>query len=912
MDSETSIQRRGARVSSRSPDSVAPDSGADVSGITGDSTDAHDVNGAPSASRPRARRAPGRGHTRESGVTGLAERARIASTTFSTPLLDPLLNALPSLRHALLNRALDDALRAAGAQLGAALAPSAVQFWIADPGIWGGETDRVGGLELFPTLRARVSVTASREAASASAALWEPGSLAFDGTSAPPPGVTITRESIATDPLIEEVASSRRAVILNDADTSPLARAWLVRLGNVAGPQAPGEPLIGSLLALPLRARGQFLGVMAIASRPRLAPRQLTALHELADLVALAADRDRLLSYSRTQEALAQTVVRNAPVAMALLTGEEHVIALANPAFFDLLGVEESALALGLPLASVIPEGSERLALALRLDAVYHGSQPQAMLELPVMLPRGVTYWNVTTSPVNGDGEAAGGVMVAAADVSRQVASRHRAQESADVAQERIAQMTALHATSLATASQVGGDPRELLASILRRSISLLDARAGVIYARSTRRDDLEVMISQGLKGDYTGVRVKLGQGLAGSVARSGQGRVVTEYHTDPAQASMYDGEDFGAIISVPLASHNQVIGVLDVLDDAGRRAFTDDDLWLLELFAAQAAQAMENARVFVELEAALRKQRELDRMKDDFIATASHELRTPLTGAKGFLDLLLDYPTVQTDPLMLEFVQQASSSANELEEIAERLLQTSRLDTGRLGLKAAPVALADAVRESLRAFRALDTAQGGQRLIEMDVPAGVTVLADRGRLKETLDNLISNALKYSPGGGRVRVLWTPAVFEALEGDEGGEDAPGALGAVATPTASMDERPTVRLHALATSDDVDENADPDNDPCAPSAALVEATRRRAFHAILVCDEGMGIPEQERAQLFGRFARMESARLSQIRGVGLGLYICRQTVRAMGGDVWLHGSEVGRGSVFAFALPDAEG
>ena len=91
--------------------------------------------------------------------------------------------------------------------------------------------------------------------------------------------------------------------------------------------------VIGTLLALPLRARGQFLGVMAIASRPRLAPRQLTALEELGDLVALAADRDRLLSYSRTQEALAQTMIRNAPVAMALLTGAEHVIALANPAF---------------------------------------------------------------------------------------------------------------------------------------------------------------------------------------------------------------------------------------------------------------------------------------------------------------------------------------------------------------------------------------------------------------------------------------------------------------------------------------------------------------------------------------------------------------------------------------------------
>ncbi len=889
METETTARRRAEPSIASHPDAM-------TTGVDADVATTPAPGRTPSS---HARRAAGRGHARESGVTGLAERARLASSNFATPLLDPLLNALPAMRHTLLNRALDDALRAAGAQLGASLAPSVVQFWIADPGVWGGETDRVGGLELFPTLRARVTVTAAHVESATVGLGEEPSGQA----AALPPGVTISREAIATDPLIEEVASARHMVILNDADTHALARAWLPRLRDVSGGAPPSATVIGSLLALPLRARGQFLGVMAVASRSQLAPRQLTALQELADLVALAADRDRLLSYSRTQEALAQTMVRNAPVAMALLTGADHVIALANPAFFELLGVEESALALGLPLADVIPESSQRLSLALRLDAVYQGSEPQAMVELPITLARGVTYWNVTTSPVIGEGEAIGGVLVAAVDVSRQVAARHRAQESADVAQERIAQMIALHDTSLATASQLGADPRKLLANILRRSISLLEAQAGVIYARAPRRDELEVVVSQGLRADYTGARVRMGQGLAGNVARSGQGRVVADYRADPEQAGVYDGESFTAVISVPLVHHNQVVGVLDVLDDAGRRVFTDDDLWLLELFAAQAAQAMENARMFVELEAALRKQRELDRMKDDFIANASHELRTPLTGVKGFLELLLNYPAAQADPLMAEFIQQAASSAMELEEIAERLIQTSRLDTGMLRLRPAPTPLAEVIEESLRTFRALDAAQGGNRQIELDVPAEVMVMADRSRLKETLDNLISNALKYSPNGGRVRVLWTPAIFEPLDSEE--FEPPEA-------TPATEERPTVILHALSVADDGgdDGNPDHDNDPCAPSLAVVESARRRGYHAVLVCDEGMGIPNEERGHLFGRFSRLESAQTSQIRGAGLGLYICRQTMRAMGGDVWLHSSEPGRGSVFALALPDA--
>ncbi|HEU0028443.1 MAG TPA: GAF domain-containing protein [Ktedonobacterales bacterium] len=890
MEIETTSQRQAAHSAPSAPDVVAP-------GVDADAAAPFPPTPHP-APHPRVRRISSRGHLRESGVTGLGERARLASGGFSTPLLDPLLSALPALRHALLNRALNDALRVAGAQLSASLAPSVIQFWIADPGVWGGETDRVGGLELFPTLRARVIVAAMRV----------DGARGRDGdpdasTSALPPGVSVSYEAIATDPLIEEVASARRAVTLNDADEHALAQAWLPRLSAVSGQETPGEPVIGTLLALPLRARGQFLGVIALAARQRLAPRQLTALQELADLVALAADRDRLLSYSRTQEALGQTMVRSAPVAMALLAGADHVIALANPAFFELLGVEESAMALGLPLADVIPESAQRLSQALRLDAIYQGSESQAMVELTITLASGVTYWNVITSPVIGEGEVIGGVLVAAVDVSRQVAARDRAQESADVAQERIGQMIALHATSLATASQLGADPRELLASILHRSISLLGAQAGVIYARAPRRDELEVVVSEGLRADYTGARVRLGQGLAGSVARSRQGRVVADYRADPKHTGVYDGESFTAIISVPLIHHNQVVGALDVLDDASRRAFTDDDLWLLELFAAQAAQAMENARMFVELEAALRKQRELDRMKDEFIAHASHELRTPLTGVKGFLELLQGYPAAQADPLVAEFVHQASSSALELEEIAERLIQTSRLDTGMLRLDSAPTPLAAVAEESLGAFRALDAAQGGKRQIEMDIPDDVMVVADRSRLKETLDNLISNALKYSPNGGRVRVLWAPVVFEPADGEP--------LTTHIAPSAPS-ERPAVVLHPLAATDDsaADGAPDPDGDPCAPSSALVEAARRRGYHAVLVCDEGIGIPEKERARLFGRFSRLESARASQIRGAGLGLYICRQTMRAMDGDVWLHSSEPGHGSVFAFALPDA--
>jgi signal transduction histidine kinase/PAS domain-containing protein len=832
-----------------------------------------------------------RSRGRESAVIGLVERARLTPSLLGMGLLlDPLLSSMPSMRSALLNRALDDALRSAGAHLAASLAPSVLQVWIAEPAVWSGPNEHIGGLELFPTLRLRACLVAVTPSAP------PVGPAGAERAAVPddlPTGVTISREPAATDPLIEEVAATRRPVILFTDDERSIAHEWFSRLpeGEATGADPAQGP--GTLLALPLRARGQFLGVMALVTRQRLAQRQLTALEELSDLLALAADRDRLLSYSRTQEALAQTVVRHAPVAMALLTGGDHLVALANPAFFDLLGVEDSAMALGYPLREVISDRAERFSTMLRLDAVYHGSEPQAMIELPIHLGRGITYWNVTTSPVVGEGGVIGGVLVAAVDVTRQVTARHRAQESADVAQERIGQMLSLHATTLDTASQVGSDPRDLLASILRRSINLLDAQAGVVYARGRRGDELDVVVSEGLRRDYTGSLIHVGEGLAGLVAQTGQGRVIDDYRAYPAHSAIYDDETVTAIISVPLAHHGQVVGVLDVLDDAERRTFTDDDLWLLELFAAQAAQAMENARMYVELESAYRKQRELDRMKDDFIATASHELRTPLTVVQGYLELLRDAPVSQADAQVAQFVNKAADSAADLADVADRLLQTSRLDTGRLELHVTPVRLTRVIEESLRSFRALQEAQGATHALTMDAPDDVYVLADLGRLKEALDNLVGNAIKYSPNGGRVRVLWSPAVF----------DAP-------TTASVAGERPTLHLRSLVG--DARPDAGALDDPCAPTLAVVEAARAQPYHAILVCDDGMGIPEAERPRLFGRFSRLESARKSQIRGVGLGLYICRQTLRAMGGDIWLHESEPGKGSVFAFALPGAPG
>jgi len=213
-------------------------------------------------------------------------------------------------------------------------------------------------------------------------------------------------------------------------------------------------------------------------------------------------------------------------------------------------------------------------------------------------------------------------------------------------------------------------------------------------------------------------------------------------------------------------------------------------------------------------------------------------------------------------------------------------LLQTSRLDTGRMELHAVPVHLAPLVTGVLAAFREQRAAREGGHELVAQVDGEACVIADPLRLKEILENLVSNAIKYSPRGGRVTVACEPF----------GEFARHGLEAIA-------ERPTVILPPINPETGADS-------PTQPRQQVLVAAETQPYYVLTVADQGIGIPTAEWARLFGRFARLDGARVSQIRGTGLGLYICRQLARSMGGDVWLQESAPGVGSVFAVAFPAA--
>ena len=158
-------------------------------------------------------------------------------------------------------------------------------------------------------------------------------------------------------------------------------------------------------------------------------------------------------------------------------------------------------------------------------------------------------------------------------------------------------EMTMLYQTSL----EIGG-PMELpslLWKICDRAAKLLNVNKGGLYLYDESRDALELVVPYKLEKDFTGTHLKLGEGIAGKVAQTGESLFVDDYTVWQGRARAYDGEGFGSVIGVPLKWQGRVIGAVTLAGEMDRRAFTPDDERLLDLFTQQAALAVQNSRLY-------------------------------------------------------------------------------------------------------------------------------------------------------------------------------------------------------------------------------------------------------------------------------------------------------------------------
>jgi signal transduction histidine kinase/FixJ family two-component response regulator len=257
------------------------------------------------------------------------------------------------------------------------------------------------------------------------------------------------------------------------------------------------------------------------------------------------------------------------------------------------------------------------------------------------------------------------------------------------------------------------------------------------------------------------------GDGLAGWVVQNNASLITPDTQADVRHFKDVDkltGMALRSILSTPLRANGQVVGVLQVSDTAVNR-FKSDDLTLMESLAATAGIAIENARLYSEeqqrtvaLARALDQQKELDRLKSEFIRNVSHELRTPLALIFGYADLLDNGDLGELQPDQQEPVAVIARRSRMLHKMVDDLM--ALMETETESPKRHRVDVADLTQKLLVDFQ-VAAQQAGLTLVA-EIASGLPpVSGDPEHLTRVLDNLLGNALKFTPTGGQIGVrLW--------------------------------------------------------------------------------------------------------------------------------------------------------
>jgi signal transduction histidine kinase len=441
--------------------------------------------------------------------------------------------------------------------------------------------------------------------------------------------------------------------------------------------------------------------------------------------------------------------------------------------------------------------------------------------------------------------------------------SLRRALEQSDRRNRELERLRHLAGTLLA-----GADLDGLVKEVAQTAADLLEAQGGAVTLVVEEGRFLRLVAACGPLQPLMGLLVPMDESLSGWVVSQDASLVSDDMDSDPRS---YHPPNLPVKLKtaaiIPLRSAGVPIGTVSVYNRLDGRPFSDHDLRLLQILGDQVVVGLDRASVLQESrrnELALRtKNLELQRatqLKNEFLANMSHELRTPLNAIIGFSDLTLDGGTGELNPQQREFTEAVLRNGKHLLSLINSALDLSKIEAGRMTLTLAMTDLREAIVDAVADTASLRTAKRQECTLNLDA-APLTIVADGGRIRQILFNLLSNASKFT-----------------------GEDGKISLAAVRT-------RAPLRQPAERLGD---------------QARLVP-------HDVVwvsVTDEGIGIKRQDMPKLFQEFSQVDSSSSRRAQGTGLGLALCKKFVEMHGGTIGAD-SIYGKGATFWFLLP-AEG
>jgi signal transduction histidine kinase len=328
------------------------------------------------------------------------------------------------------------------------------------------------------------------------------------------------------------------------------------------------------------------------------------------------------------------------------------------------------------------------------------------------------------------------------------------AERTRDLARS-VSELKALEEIGRAVASSL--DTKAVLATIVTRAVELAQADAGAIYSYDASRDDFELAGTYALEPVFQdavrATRIRLDESALGLSARQREPICVP----DLAKAPNYPLRDltlsagFHSVLIVPLVGQDEVLGAL-VLQRRTAGDFPASTVGLMRTFADQSALAINNARLFREVDEKGRELAIANEHKSQFFANMSHELRTPLNGILGFAELLADglYGTLPAKAL--EILERIQKDGKHLLGLINDVLDISKIEAGQLTLALENYSLQGIVETVVASTGSLARAKGIEvrPIVSPDLPVGY---GDERRLTQVLLNLVGNAIKFTDTG---------------------------------------------------------------------------------------------------------------------------------------------------------------
>src|ERR1700726_131072 len=413
---------------------------------------------------------------------------------------------------------------------------------------------------------------------------------------------------------------------------------------------------------------------------------------------------------------------------------------------------------------------------------------------------------------------------------------------------QSVGELRALGEVTQAVTSTL--DLETVLTTIVAKATQLSGTEAGAIYGFDEAQREFRLRATYGMSEELIAAITDQHAALSNAVseaAEQGEPVQVADLQNEPPSMvnDIIMKAGYRARLLVPLIRSGQTVGAL-VVRRMQPGEFSKSTVELVKTFAAQSVLAIQNARLFSEIEVKSRQLAaardaadEANRTKSSFLANMSHELRTPLNAIIGYSEILQEDAADKDDKEPIEDLQRIESAGRHLLGLINNILDLSKIEAGKMDVFIEAVDIQALVKEVLSIVKPLADKSGN--VIEVICPSDIgSFRSDQTKVKQCLLNLLSNANKFTSKG------------------------------------------TLKL-ALAR----------------------EGTSVVTF---AVSDTGVGMTREQLGRLFQAFSQADASTTKRFGGTGLGLAITKHFCTMLGGDVTVESSP-GKGSTFVITLPD---